>query len=127
MRLLSFVSEIERSLAASAPGSDGGWVTRRTLNFHLGLARLTIKPRAESGLGGTLFVQAFTLADGSLCLKASLGWEGSDEVPVMAVYSSPTLNGKREAARIAAAWIKGPSGQVMSASQDDLRRLAKTG
>lgn len=112
MRLLSFLSDIERALIAESPVVEGGaWETSRMVNFHHGLARLTLtaRPGAEtSSTGGTIFVQAFSLADGSLCLKASLNWKGSDALPVIAVYSTPTLNWKLEASRVASAWLEGP-------------------
>jgi hypothetical protein len=112
MRLLSFISEIEKSLIANSPVVEGGaWETQRMVNFHHGLARLTLKARAGAELiadGGAIFVQAFALADGSLCLKASLNWKGSDALPIIAVYSTPTLNWKLEASRIASAWLEGP-------------------
>lgn len=112
MRLLSFLSDIEHALIAESPAVDGGaWETSRMVNFHHGLARLTLKARPGVELaatGGTIFVQAFELADGSLCLKASLNWKGSEAFPVHAVYSRPNLNWKLEASRIASAWLEGP-------------------
>jgi hypothetical protein len=112
MRLLSFLSDIERTLSAESPAIDGGaWETSRMVNFHHGLARLTLKPRPGAELpvsGGTIFLQAFVLADGSLCLKASLNWKGSDAFPIISVYSTPSLNWKLEASRIASAWLEGP-------------------
>lgn len=120
MRLLSFLSDIERALIAESPAIDGGaWSTNRMVNFHHGLARLTLTPRsAAEGIlpGGSIFLQAFVLADGSLCLKASLNWKGSDAFPVIAVYSTPTLNWKLEASRIAAAWLEGPPAHSVSTS-----------
>lgn len=112
MRLLSFISDIERALIAESPVVAGGaWETHRMVNFHHGLARLTLTARPGAQLpatGGTIFVQAFTLADGSLCLRASLNWQGSDALPIISVYSTPTLNWKLEASRIASAWMEGP-------------------
>lgn len=81
------------------------------VNFHHGLARLTLRPRPgaeDISPGGAIFVQSYVLADGSLCLKASLNWRGSEALPVMAVYSTPSLNWKLEASRIASAWLSGP-------------------
>lgn len=116
MRLLSFLSDIERAVTAGAAAGDkGAWDAMRMVNFHHGLARLTLKPRQPGqgiAAGGTIFLQSFTLADGSLCLKASLGWNGSEAVPVLAVYSTPTLNWKTEASRIATAWLAGPGVQA---------------
>lgn len=112
MRLLSFLSDIEKALIAESPVVDGGaWESTRMVNFNHGLARLTLAPKAGNDLpcpGGTIFLQAFVLADGSLCLKASLNWKGSDAFPVIAVYSTPALNWKLEASRIAMAWLEGP-------------------
>ncbi len=112
MRLLSFLSDIEKALIAESPVVEGGaWETNRMVNFHHGLARLTLTARPGNELpspGGTIFLQAFVLANGSLCLKANLNWKGSDAFPVLAVYSTPTLNWKLEASRIAMAWLEGP-------------------
>ncbi len=112
MRLLSFLSDIEKALIAESPVIEGGaWETSRMINFHHGLARLTLRPRPgaeDLSPGGTIFLQAFVLADGSLCLKSSLNWRGSDALPIISVYSTPSLNWKLEASRIASAWISGP-------------------
>ena len=112
MRLLSFLSDIEHSLAAETPTASGpAWEISRMVNFHHGLARLTLKPRSGSpadALSGTVFLQAFTLANGSHCLKASLNWKGSDALSVVAVYSTPSLNWRNEATRIASTWLQGP-------------------
>ncbi len=112
MRLLSFLTEIEHALNAESPVVDGGaWDSQRMVNFHHGLARLTLAARPGNDLpctGGTIFIQAFILADGSQCLKANLNWKGSDAFPMIAVYSTPTVNWKLEASRIASAWLEGP-------------------
>ena len=111
MRLLSFLSEIERALVTGRPDSNGmaDWESTRMVNFQQGLARLSINPKDDrSGRSGNIFLQAFTLANGSQCLKASLNWNGSDAVAMIAVYSTPTLNWRNEAARIALEWSNGP-------------------
>ena len=129
MRLLSFLSDIEKALIAESPVVEGGaWETNRMVNFHHGLARLTLTARPGNELpspGGTIFLQAFVLANGCLCLKANLNWKGSDAFPVLAVYSTPTLNWKLEASKIASAWLEGPPAQasVMS-SEENLRPLS---
>jgi hypothetical protein len=118
MRLLSFLSEIERALLAESPAVDGGaWQSNRMVNFDLGLARLTLTPNPTADLPfppGTILLQAFSLADGSLCIKASLNWQGSAAIPVLAVYSTPGTNWKLEASRIASAWIEGPSAALVT-------------
>ena len=127
MRLLSFLTEIEHAVRAVSPAlNGGGWETTRMVNFHHGLARLTLTPGADNDLpAGAIFLQGFSLADGSTCLKASLNWQGSESYPVLAVYSTPLLNWKREASRIADTWLEGPRESVVSAaSEREFRPLA---
>jgi len=127
MRLLSFLSEIEKALLAESPAIDGGaWETTRMVNFHHGLARLTLSPREGNEFpSGAIFLQAFSLADGSLCLKASLNWKGSESYPVLAVYSTPQSNWKLEASRIASFWLEGPREVVISGTrEEEFRPLA---
>lgn len=113
MRLLSFLSEIERALLAESPVVDGGaWETTRMVNFHAQLARLSLTARAAAELpvsGGTIFLQSFALADGSLCLKATLNWRDSEAQPVIPVYAVPGLNWKLAASRIASTFLEGPT------------------
>ena len=89
------------------------------VNFQRGLARLSLTPSKSdrSARSGSILLQAFTLADGSLCLKASLSWDSSDAVTVIAVYSTPTLNWRNEAARIANDWFNGPQTRDTYASE----------
>ena len=112
MRLLSFLADIEKSVVAESPVVEGGaWETTRMLNFDQGLGRLTLMPRPKSELplpGGAIFLQAFALADGSQCLKATLSWNGSPVTHAIPVYSTPTSNWKLEASRIASTWMEGP-------------------
>jgi len=111
MRLLSFLTQIEHAVLQGPNSTENGtWETSRIVNFHHGFARLTFTPRAGADApvpSGTIFLQVFTLANGSTCVKVSLAWAGSDECPVFAVYSSPTLDWKQEANRIGSAWLKG--------------------
>ena len=112
MRLLSFITEIERALIAESPAIEGGaWNSLRLVNFQQQLARVTLtaNPSAELPItGGSVFVQCFTLADGSICLKASLNWNGSEASTTIAVYDTPGLNWKLEASRVASAFLEGP-------------------
>ena len=121
MRLFSFLSEIERALAKGCPASNvaAEWESTRMVNFQRGLARLSFAPSKSdrSGRSGSILLQAFTLADGSLCLKASLSWNSSDAVALNAVYSTPTLNWRNEAARIANEWLNGPQTRETYASE----------
>lgn len=112
MRLLSFLSDIERAINAESPAVEGGaWESTRMVNFEKGLGRLALTPKSPTDFPfppGVIFLQAFTLADGSQCLKATLSWKGSDVTSAIAVYSTPTLNWNLEASRIGAAWLEGP-------------------
>src|SRR5262249_50617510 len=112
MRLLSFLTEIEKALVAESPVIDGGaWESTRMVNFHQQLARVALTARPGNDLpvtGGSIFLQSFALADGSLCLKANLTWQGSNAPTTLAVYSTPGVNWKLEASRIASIWLEGP-------------------
>lgn len=118
MRLLSFLTEIERALLAESPVVEGGaWETTRMINFHSHLARLTLTARPAADLpvsGGTIFLQSFALADGSLCLKATLNWKDSEAQPMIPVYAVPALNWKLAASRIASVFLEGPAASTAS-------------
>ena len=81
-RLLSFFSDIERSLEADQPSSpEGTWQNSRTVNYTLGLARLELGLRPQGGKiepKGTILLQGYQLADESPCLKAALSWAGAE-------------------------------------------------
>jgi hypothetical protein len=112
MRLLSFITEIERALIAESPVVEGGaWNSLRLVNFQQQLARVTLtaNPAAELPItGGSVLLQCFSLADGSICLKANLSWSGSESMTTIAVYDTPGLNWRLEASRIATAFLEGP-------------------
>lgn len=120
MRLLSFLSDIEKAVVAESPAVDGGaWEATRMVNFEKGLGRLTLTPRSPADLplpGGTIFLQAFSLADGSQCLKATLSWKDTETTSSVAVYTTPTLNWTLEASRIASAWLEGPPATPQAAN-----------
>jgi hypothetical protein len=125
MRLIPFLSDLERALIAQSPVVEGGaWETHRMVNFHYGLARLTVSARPGVEMrfsGGTVFLQSFVLADGSLCLKASLNWNGSDALPVYSIYPTSTLNWKAEASRMAALWLAGPPSGANNSSGTEVK------
>jgi hypothetical protein len=111
MRLLSFLTDVERAIRLEANADEGAvWEGTRIVNFKSGLARLTLTLReADSGMPqGAVIVQHFRLANGSFCLKASLTWEGSENASTLCVYDTPFLNWKLEASRIASVWLAGP-------------------
>jgi hypothetical protein len=110
-RLLSLLSEIERALLANDPAPGGGsWDTMRLINYHQGLARLTLAvktPDHTTASRGSILLQNFTLADGSQCLKANLSWQGSDNSATYAIYAKPQVNWILEASQIANKWLDG--------------------
>jgi hypothetical protein len=125
-RLLSFLNDVEQALITQSASAGHSWLTSRMVNYHHGLARLTISPAAGSDaaqMRGTIFIQSFELADGSHCSKASLSWQGVDSFPVLAVYAKPGTDWKAEAARIAGVWLTGGAPVLASAEAPDLSPL----
>ena len=117
MRLLSFLTEIERAIRLETNADETSiWDTARIVNFKTGLARLTLAVReTDSGMPhGSVLVQHFALANGSFCLKASLTWDGTEANTVVSVYDTPLLNWKLEAVRIASTWLAGPPAEATS-------------
>ncbi len=129
-RLLSFLSDIERSLHADDPApDDGSWETSRTVNYHLGLARLTLAVKSAAGLTprGSILLQGYQLADGTPCLKAAMAWHGSENSGVRAIYSKPDLNWTSEARKVAAEWMAGPPTGVLATEHEPHAALAAAG
>jgi hypothetical protein len=112
IRLLSFLNDIETALAKQSAANMGPtWDASRMVSYHQSLARLVLATPKDADApapGGTVFLQSFLLSDGSPCLKATVGWEGSAASSIVAVYAKPELDWKAEAARIASIWLAGP-------------------
>ncbi len=109
-RLLSFLSDLEHALMADDPAPlDGQWEASRTVNYHLGLARLNLNVRTATGLvtRGAVLLQSYQLADGTPCLKAALSWVGTENNAARAIYSKPDTNWTSEARKVAAEWMAG--------------------
>lgn len=109
-RLLSFFADFERALAADDPAPlDGSWETTRTVNYHLGLARLNLNVRTGGNLvsRGQVLLQSYQLADGTPCLKAALSWVGTENNVTRAIYSKADVNWTSEARKVAAEWMAG--------------------
>jgi len=126
MRLLSFLSDVEQALINEATNTGASWITSRMVNYHHGVARMTLKPATDKGvsqLRGSIFLQGFELADGSLSVKASLNWQGSDEFPVIAIYAKPSVDWRAEAARIAAVWLAGPPVAAVTTAAEEFSPL----
>jgi hypothetical protein len=126
-RLLSFLTDVEQALLKESAANMGPtWMATRMVNYHHSVARMTLTPTNESDSSqqhGSIFLQGFELADGSLCVKASLNWQGSDAYPVIAVYSKPGVNWRAEAGKIASAWLAGPPAAVVTLGAGTLSPL----
>jgi hypothetical protein len=129
-RLLSFLSDIEEALLKESASNMGpSWVTSRMVNYHHGVARMTLSPATADDpaqIRGSIFLQGFELADGSLCVKASLNWQGSDAFPVIAVYAKPAVDWRAEAARIASTWLAGPAEAIVTSKEHSHSPLIAT-
>lgn len=125
MRLLSFLTEIERAIAADDPSPLGGsWENTRTVNYHEGLARLTLVARVGNRTQnlGAVLLQGFVLADGSRCLKAFLSWQQGGAPFVHAVYEKPDLDWSSQARSIASNWLN-----VFAEAADSLEAQSRSG
>ena len=99
-RLLSFLNLVQDSVALNSGSALEG---SRFVNFHKGLACLTLKD------GGSIQVQSYVLADGQSCLKVAMQWAGCPTPVVHAVYpTAPRFSWKLSADQIAEVWISGP-------------------
>lgn len=128
-RLLSFLTDIERALAADDPcPEDGAWEGSRSVNYHQGLARLTLGVRTAAGLKprGGIMLQGYLLADGTPCLKAALSWAGSETGAARAIFSKPDINWTSEARKVAAEWMAGPPADTTAAAVSEPTALAAT-
>lgn len=121
-RLLSFLTDIECSMAADDPApSDGSWETTRTVNYNQGLARLVLAvrlPNKDLEPRGTIMLQSYLLADESTCLKAILTWTGSENKIVRSIYAKPETSWTSEARKVAAEWMAGPPAKMEAATAE---------
>jgi hypothetical protein len=110
-RLLTFLSDIERSLAADEPSPNGGsWSNSRSISYHLGLARLSLASRSAEGANtpmGEVLVHSSNLADGSTCFKATLRWAGADTTSIESIFEKPNTEWRSSARQVAAIWLGG--------------------
>ena len=132
-RLLSFLSDFERSIRADDPSpDDGAWETERTVNYRSGLARLVLavkvsgQPRRPRG---AVLLQGFKLADGAACLKLQFSWAGTEATAAHAIFAKPGSDWKIEARRLAAEWMAGAPAEAVAvtASAVEEQAVAATG
>jgi hypothetical protein len=124
-RLLSFLTDVEKALVADDPSpSDDSWDASRTVNYHLGLARLMLGVRLPEGgktdPRGSILLQSYQLADGTPCLKAALAWAGTERNTVRSLFAKPEVDWTREARKIAAEWMAGPPAKVETPAEPSL-------
>lgn len=100
-RLLSFLSLVQNVLANEGAPEAGGTVLR-TVNYHKGLARMTL------GDKGSIALQSYTLADGQICVKVGLNWAAASTPGSDAIYPRENFDWLGAAHRIAQAWLAGP-------------------
>lgn len=118
-RLLAFLSETERAVRAERPEPAPGaqWETTRSVNYRLGLARLTLGARTASGelrpMGG-LLLQSFELADQTVCLRATVTWQNSGSEISHPIFAKPLLDWGAEAERLATVWMSGPPAAILA-------------
>ena len=102
-RLLTLLTQIEKALASHESHAVASPVTR-AVNFHKGLARITF-----SDGSGSIHLQNFTLADGQICVRAVLSWEGKKDTGTLSVYPRESFDWPAAADQIATAWLTGES------------------
>ena len=113
-RLLSFLNDVEQALIAD-PAAQGhnDWDIARMVNYDNHLARMTLTPKrgeASAGQAGSIFLQAYELANDTACLKASLHWNGQNQYTMLTVHAKVSSDWREEAGRIAKVWFAGPPG-----------------
>jgi hypothetical protein len=128
-RLLAFLHETERSIRAGKPepAPSASWETTRSVNYSLGLAKLTLGAKAACGQTaamGSVLLQSFKLADSTICLKATLSWHGADSEVTHPIFAKPLLDWESEASLLAEAWISGPSEAVSEIHHEESALLA---
>ena len=119
-RLLSFLTDIEHSLAADEPSpNEGSWINSRSISYHMGLARLTLgSTSSESGYKpmGEVLLQSSNLADGSICFKATLRWQGATATVIESIYEKPNIEWRSCARQLAAIWLGGAPAAIETIS-----------
>jgi hypothetical protein len=99
----------------------------RSVNYGLGLARLTLGTREGSNLTsplGAVLLQSFRLADGTLCLRATLTWQDSGAEMSQPIYAKPDVDWEAEANRLAACWLGGPPAKAPAGAEEPSPLLA---
>jgi len=122
-RLLAFLAETERSIRAekTEPRPGAAWEMSRSVNYGLGLARLTLASRDSSGALsalGAVLLQSSKLADGTLSLRANLSWQDAGAEVSHPIYAKPEVDWRAESVRLSSSWLAGPPAKAPAAVED---------
>jgi hypothetical protein len=112
IRLTSFLASIVSACECDEPAPNGGtWDISRTINYRLGLARLSLGSRKSANGAvqpmGSILLQGFALADGTPCVKANLSWSENAMSSTRSVFARPGVNWDSEARLVASEWLAG--------------------
>jgi hypothetical protein len=100
-RLLTLLNLVETALVNQ--GSRTVSVPpARSVSFHKGLARMNF-----SDGSGSIMLQNFTLADGQICVRATLNWAECSETGTHSIYPRENFDWLGAADQIAGAWMAG--------------------
>ncbi|MDX2186037.1 MAG: hypothetical protein SFV32_03820 [Opitutaceae bacterium] len=101
-RLLSLLTLLEGALRdREAPAMN---VTpTRLISFQRGIARVIFGDKS-----GEITVQSFCLADGQLCIKMQLRWNGCPATVTHALYPQGNFQWDEQVGRVADSWCEGP-------------------
>lgn len=112
--LVSLLSDVEQALTEGSAQRWGvSWNLSRSVNERHQVGRITITPPSGATplqAQGAIFLHRELSPGGTLSLKASFHWHGSEAFPsiMISTTNAPPLGWKPEAARIAALWLAGP-------------------
>lgn len=108
-RLLTLLTLIETALVNQGAGAVSS-PPSRAVSFHKGMARMNF-----SDGSGSIVLQNFTLADGQICVRATLNWGEGVTPGSQAIYPREEFDWPAAAEQIAGAWIAGKPPPVSEA------------
>ncbi len=111
-RLLSFLNLVETTIQNEEPEVVA---KQRTVNYHKGLASLALSD------GSSIHLQCFHLADGQICLKATIFWRNGGTPGQHSIYpTEENYNWLTAAYHVMTAWKAGSSESAGSVVSDEL-------
>lgn len=122
-RLLAFLADTESTIRAERPepSSDSSWEMSRSVNYTLGIARLTLGTKSSSGersSEGSILLQSYKLADGTICLRATVTWKDPSIETIHPIFAKPELRWSVEAELLASVWLAGPASKPAVALEE---------